>query len=84
MYWIARSMRLSSPAVLQGELNQLSTDVAVKKLIDEFVYAWNKHNVKLFSELFAEDGERTDVFGYLMNSKEEIERMHAFPFLQLC
>ena len=34
----------------------------------------------MFSELFAEDGEWTDVFGYLMNSKAEIERMHVFPF----
>jgi uncharacterized protein (TIGR02246 family) len=49
-------------------------------LVDEFVNAWNKHDAKLFSALFVDEGEWTDVFGVLMNSKEEIEKMHAYPF----
>lgn len=43
----------------------------IKNLIDQFVDEWNKHDAKLFSALFEDDGEWTDVFGYLMEGKEE-------------
>lgn len=54
--------------------------IGTKNLIDQFVDAWNKHDAKLFSALFEDDGEWTDVFGNLMEGKKEIERMHAYPF----
>ncbi len=52
----------------------------IKNLMDQFVVAWNKHDAMLFSALFEDDGEWTDVIGHLMVGKEEIERMHAYPF----
>ncbi len=54
--------------------------MTAKKLVDDFVGAWNRHDAKLFSALFFYEGEWTDVFGVLMSSKEEIEKMHAYPF----
>jgi uncharacterized protein (TIGR02246 family) len=49
-------------------------------LIKQFVDAWNKHDAKLFSSIFVDDGEWTDVMGHIMVGKEEIERMHTYPF----
>jgi uncharacterized protein (TIGR02246 family) len=40
-----------------------------------------KHDAKLFSSIFVDDGEWTDAMGHIMVGKEEIERMHAYPFL---
>jgi uncharacterized protein (TIGR02246 family) len=54
--------------------------IGIKNLIDQFVDAWNKHDAKLFAVLFEDDSEWTDVIGHLMVGKEEIERMHAYPF----
>ena len=52
----------------------------IKNFVDRFVNAWNAHDAKQFSDLFEDNGEWTDVFGYLMEGKSEIERMHAYPF----
>ena len=60
--------------------NNSDEDSMVMSLVDEFVNAWNKHDAKLFSALFVDEAEWTDVFGVLMNSKQEIEKMHAYPF----
>jgi hypothetical protein len=55
--------------------NNSDEDSLVMSLVDEFVNAWNKHDAKQFSALFVDEGEWTDVFGVLMYSKEEIEKL---------
>lgn len=52
----------------------------IKNFTDMFVNVWNSHDAKQFSDLFEDNGEWTDVFGYHMEGKAEIERMHAYPF----
>ena len=42
--------------------NNSDEDFMVMSLVDEFVNAWNKHDAKLFSALFVDEGEWTDVF----------------------
>ena len=52
--------------------NFLSHEVAteqdltgIRNLIKQFVDAWNKHDAKLFSSIFVDDGEWTDVMEYI-------------------
>lgn len=52
---------------------------AVGKLIEEFTNAWNRHDPKDF-ELFVDDGEWTDVLGQYVKGKDQIKKLHEYPF----
>lgn len=52
----------------------------INKLIEKLATAWNKHDAKEFAELFVDDGEWTDVLGKHVQGKEQIEKLHEYPF----
>ncbi|WP_162182900.1 YybH family protein [Neosynechococcus sphagnicola] len=50
------------------------------KTVEDALAAWNRKDVKAFSEYFTENAEFTDVVGQLMPNRAEIERLHTQPF----
>ena len=49
-------------------------------LIEKFTNAWNKHGAKEFAALFVDDGKWTDVLGQHVKGKEQIKKLHEYPF----
>ena len=52
----------------------------INTLIEKFTNVWNKHDPKEFAELFVDDGEWTDVLGQHVKGKEQIKKLHEYPF----
>jgi len=52
----------------------------INTLIERFTNAWNNHDPKEFAELFVDDGEWTDVLGQHVKGKEQIKKLHEYPF----
>ena len=59
---------------LSDEISKINT------LIKKFTIAWNKHDAKEFAVLFVDNGEWTDVLGQHVKRKEQIEKLHEYPF----
>jgi len=59
---------------LSDEISKINT------LIEKFTIAWYRHDAKEFAELFVDDGEWTDVLGQHVKGKEQIEKLHEYPF----
>jgi lactoylglutathione lyase len=57
-----------------------SKDNLVQALVNNFRYAFNSHDPKVFASLLVEDAEWTDVTGITTVGKKEIERLHISPF----
>ena len=57
--------------------NELSK---INALIQKFTNVWNNHDPKEFAELFVDDGEWTDVLGQHVKGKEQIKKLHEYPF----
>jgi uncharacterized protein (TIGR02246 family) len=49
----------------------------IGKVLSDFVEAWNKHDAKAFSMVFAEDADFTNVRGTSASGRIEIEKFHA-------
>lgn len=49
----------------------------IRKVLADFVEAWNKHDAKAFSMVFAEDADFTNVRGTSASGRAEIEKFHA-------
>ncbi len=62
------------PYVLSDEISKINI------LIEKFTIAWNRHDAKEFAELFVEDGEWTDILGQHVKGKDQIEKLHEYPF----
>jgi uncharacterized protein (TIGR02246 family) len=60
--------------------NGNSNNTLVQNLVDKFRDAFNSHNPEMLSSLLTEDGEWTDVIGYTMIGRKEIENQHVYPF----
>jgi uncharacterized protein (TIGR02246 family) len=60
--------------------NSNSNNNLVQNLVDNFRDAFNSHDPKMLGSLLTEDGEWTDVIGYTMIGRKEIESQHAYPF----
>lgn len=52
----------------------------VRKVLADFVEAWNKHDAKAFSMVFAEDADFTNVAGVSAHGQTEVEKFHAPRF----
>lgn len=52
----------------------------IRKVVADFVAAWNKHDAKAFSMVFAEDADFTNVGGKSAQGRAEIEKHHAPSF----
>ena len=52
----------------------------IKKVLADFIEAWNKHDAKAFSMVFAEDADFTNVRGTSAHERMEVEKFHAPMF----
>ncbi len=52
----------------------------IRKVLADFIEAWNKHDAKAFSMVFAEDADFTNVRGTSAHGRAEVENFHASPF----
>ena len=50
---------------------------AIEGVIDHFTHAWNEHDAKALSLLFAEEADFTNVFGNKSHGRIAIEQQHA-------
>jgi uncharacterized protein (TIGR02246 family) len=55
-------------------------DEAIKEVLIRFVEAWNRHDAKAFSMVFAEDADFTNVRGMGAHGRMQIEKFHAPKF----
>ena len=53
---------------------------AIRKSLADFIGAWNKHDAKAFSMVFAEDADFTNVRGMSAHGRAEVEKFHAPRF----
>lgn len=74
--------------VASGVLGQTGTSEAksngsiqeeegIRKVLADFVDAWNKHDAKAFSMVFAENADFTNVGGRSAHGRMEVEKHHA-------
>jgi uncharacterized protein (TIGR02246 family) len=52
----------------------------IKQVLTGFVEAWNHHDAKAFSMVFAEDADFTNVRGMSAHGRAEVEKFHAPRF----
>ncbi len=52
----------------------------IRKVLADFIEAWNKHDAKSFSMAFAEDADFTNVRGKSAHVRAEVEKFHAPRF----
>lgn len=52
----------------------------IRKVLADFIEAWNKHDAKAFSIVFAEDADFTNVGGKSAHGRLEVEKFHAPSF----
>lgn len=52
----------------------------IRKVLADFIDAWNKHDAKAFSMVFTVDADFTNVGGVSVHGRTEVERFHAPRF----
>jgi uncharacterized protein (TIGR02246 family) len=52
----------------------------IRKLVDGFIDAWNRHDAHAFAATFAEDADFTNVRGVGAHGRAAVEEFHAPPF----
>ena len=52
--------------------------VKVKNTVHAFAECWNRHDMKAFAELFAEDAEFVNVVGLWWRGRDEIRKAHEY------
>ena len=61
-------------------VGSVKDEEAIRKVLADFVEAWNKHDAKAFSMVFAEDADFTNVRGMSAHGRAEVEKFHAPRF----
>jgi uncharacterized protein (TIGR02246 family) len=73
----AVNQTMSSQARLMGDAKE---EEGIRKVLADFIEAWNKHDAKAFSMVFAEDADFTNVGGKSAHGQAEVEKFHAPRF----
>jgi uncharacterized protein (TIGR02246 family) len=60
--------------------NREQDEKGIKQVLTGFVEAWNRHDAKAFSMVFAEDADFTNVRGMSAHGRAEVEKFHAPRF----
>ncbi len=72
---------LSLSTITTGQTAQMVRDAqSVQNLLSALSKAWNMHDAKAFSMLFAEDADFTDLSGMSAHDRTEIEKFNVKPF----
>jgi uncharacterized protein (TIGR02246 family) len=74
----AATARAAAPAV-KSDAGKLKSDVEneakIRKLYEQFVAAWNKHDPKAMAALWVEDGDDVEPDGNVAKGRDEIEKL---------
>ena len=69
-----------SAAALSAQSGQSADDAAIRKTIDAFLAAFNRHDAKGWAAPFLEDGDFTNVTGLTRHGRKEVEERFAGLF----
>ena len=69
-------LSVSTPNEALAKANQED----IQKTLDRFTSGWNDHDVKIFSTVFAEDADFTNVMGVSRHGRAAIEELHEPGF----
>src|ERR1700730_12663835 len=70
----------SAPSQTATPSNREQDEKGIRQVLTAFVEAWNRHDAKAFSMVFAEDADFTNVRGMGAHGRTEVEKMHAAWF----
>lgn len=75
--WCCAVILLASLAAI-GALAPADDAAAVRKTVNGFAEAWNRHDMRAFGSLFAPDADFVNVAGAPMKGREDIQSHHAY------
>src|ERR1700677_1158418 len=64
-------------------IGQSADTTAIQQVMADFISAWNVHDPKAFSMVFAEDADFTNIKGLGAHGRLNIDSFHA-PFFRTC
>jgi uncharacterized protein (TIGR02246 family) len=67
---------ISTAAAQEGGRSQGGDEAAVRAVASASVDAWNRHDMKAFAALFAEDADFVNVIGLWWRGRAEIQKEH--------
>ena len=70
----------SAPSQTVTPPSREQDEKGIKQVLTAFVEAWNHHDAKAFSMVFAEDADFTNVRGMSAHGRAEVEKFHAPRF----
>ena len=70
----------SAPSQTVTPPSREQDEKGIKQVLTAFVEAWNHHDAKAFSLVFAEDADFTNVRGMSAHGRAEVEKFHAPRF----
>lgn len=71
---------LTSSLCQTVDTSGVQDEVAIRKVLSDFLEAWNRHDPKAFSMIFSQDADFTNVAGVGAHGRAEIEKFHAPRF----
>lgn len=71
----------SAPSQTVTPPSREQDEKGIKQVLTGFVEAWNHHDAKAFSMVFAEDADFTNVRGMSAHGRAEVEKFHAPRFV---
>jgi uncharacterized protein (TIGR02246 family) len=69
-----------APSQTPTPSNRAQDENGIRQVLASSANAWNRHDAKAFSMVFAEDADFTNVVGMTAHGRAEIERFHAPMF----
>ena len=66
--------------LLAGQTGTETDEHAIRRVMDRFVDAWNRHDAKAFAAVFSEDADFTNWRGVGASGRAKIEDFHAPVF----
>jgi uncharacterized protein (TIGR02246 family) len=70
----------SAPSQTVTPPSREQDEKGIKQVLTGFLEAWNHHDAKAFSMVFAEDADFTNVRGMSAHGRAEVEKFHALKF----
>jgi len=76
--WLTVSVTVG--AVLFTSATTTADEVAIRKIIQEEVAAWNSGDATAYSQHFAPEGSFTNIYGMVFNGHDAFEKRHGETF----
>jgi uncharacterized protein (TIGR02246 family) len=77
---VAALCSLLGPAPVSAQSGSEADQKAIRDVMDQFMAAWNRHDARAWTAVFAEDSDFTNVRGVSASGRPNIEEFHAQVF----